>query len=81
MLQRFAGGPPDAVRKLNAIVDELNSLANLRGDEKFITVRRGTGGGIITFNLKAILASIPKLVAGRGGQLLTVNTIHENYLL
>jgi hypothetical protein len=61
MLQRFTGGVrKEALDKLNALVDEINSLAGLRGDP-YITVSRGPGGTAVGLNIQAVVARVPKL--------------------
>ena len=70
MLKRFTKGAPAAgLAMLNAIVDELNSLLgwlfNLRGDDQFVFLRRGPGGGIIYLNIDAVLRRVPKALAGQ----------------
>ena len=61
MLQRFTGGArKEALDKLNALVDEINSLAGLRGDP-YITVSRGPGGTAVGLNIQAVVARVPKL--------------------
>ena len=61
MLQRFTGGAKkEALDKLNALVDEINSLAGLRGDP-YITISRGPGGTAIALNIQAVVARVPKL--------------------
>ena len=59
-LQRFNNGPPEAIVKLNAMVNALNELDNLRGDEKFISVSTGPSGASIRLNINAVLARVPK---------------------
>jgi hypothetical protein len=60
MLQRFVGGAtPEALAKLNALVDELNTLGGLRGDS-FLQVSRGPGGLALSLNIDAVRARIPK---------------------
>jgi len=41
-------------------VDEINSLAGLRGDP-YITVSRGPGGTAVGLNIQAVVARVPKL--------------------
>jgi hypothetical protein len=66
-LERFTQAPnPQFLAKLNAIVDAVNDLANIRGDEAFINVRRGPGGAIVTLNIAAVDARMPR-VGGGGG--------------
>lgn len=60
MLQRFHGGSPSVRHKLNAAVDELNPLTVIRGDEQFIAVKRGPGGSLVSLNIAAVLARVPK---------------------
>ena len=63
MLQRFTGGAKkEALDKLNALVDEINSLAGLRGDP-YITVSRGPGGTAVGLNIQAVVARVPKMAA------------------
>ena len=63
MLQRFNGGvSPEALAKLNALVDELNVLSGLRGDQ-FIQFVKGPGGAQISMNIQAVVARVPKLAA------------------
>jgi hypothetical protein len=59
-LSRFTSGPPDGIRKLNAMVDALNDLGHLRGDDKFITLRRGPSGALISLNLQEVVRLVPK---------------------
>ena len=59
-LDKFKGGPPDGVLKLNRMVDEQNALNNIRGDEQFITVRKGGGSAIIYLNINNVLARVPR---------------------
>ena len=62
MLQRFTGGAKkEALDKLNALVDEINSLAGLRGDP-YITISRGPGGTAIALNIQAVVARVPKAI-------------------
>lgn len=61
MLQRFTGGSPSVRNKLNAGINELNPLTVIRGDEQFIAVKRGPGGSLISLNIAAVLARVPKM--------------------
>jgi hypothetical protein len=65
-LQRFTSGPPGGVQKLNAIVDAVNDLNNLRGDDKFITLRKGPSGALISLNPQEVIRLVPKAVSSAG---------------
>ena len=78
MLQRFTGGAKkEALEKLNALVDEINSLAGLRGDP-YITVSRGPGGTAVGLNIQAVVARVPKLSSV--AMSLFVISVQANYL-
>jgi len=78
MLQRFTGGVrKEALDKLNALVDEINSLAGLRGDP-YITVSRGPGGSSVGLNIQAVVARVPKLSSV--AMSLFVISVHADYL-
>ncbi len=49
MIQPFTKGNPDAVRKMNEIIDAVNNLARMTGDG-FVNVKHGINGGT-TFSL------------------------------
>src|SRR5690606_20518223 len=59
-IDSFSGGSPSARDKLNALVQQVNFLMQTRGDEQYISVRRGTGGMTVSLNMDAVLARIPK---------------------
>jgi hypothetical protein len=59
-IQRFQQGS-DAVRdKLNQLVDAVNVLMGIRGDEQFIGVNRTAGGVTVALNLAAVLARVAR---------------------
>jgi hypothetical protein len=66
-LSRFTSGPPGALQKLNAMVDALNELVNMRGDDKFITLRKGPSGALVSLNPYEVIRLVPK-VQGQLGQ-------------
>src|SRR4051794_38440821 len=59
-IHRFRGGVQLIRDKLNHIVDESNQLAGLRGDEQFISVRKGPGGTTVALNINNVMARMPK---------------------
>ena len=66
-IDQFSGGSQSARDKLNRLVENVNALAAMRGDEVFITVRRGPGGSTIALNIDAVMARVPKVALGGGG--------------
>lgn len=65
---RFEGGNPSARDKLNQLVEEVNALATLRGDERYIVVRKGPGGSTVSLNVAAVLAQVPRTKRSAGGE-------------
>ncbi len=62
---RFKGGTKTAREKLNKLLED---GGDIRGDGKYITVRKTKGGGCtITLNVQQILQDIPKLRTPSGG--------------
>ena len=78
MLQRFNGGvSPEALAKLNALVDELNVLSGLRGDQ-YVQFVKGPGGAQISLNIQAVVARVPKLSSV--AMYLFVRSVQADYL-
>ena len=57
-----SGAQPQGMTTLNELVDRSNSGNELRGDEKYIAVRKTPTGQTISFNDSQIRALIPKFV-------------------
>ncbi len=58
------GGAPSGRDKINQSIKQTNQLETLRGDEQFITVRKGPGGATVALNINNVLARIPKAPLG-----------------
>lgn len=61
-LERFTQGPPETVRKLNALVDAVNQINVMTGDG-IIKVRRTPDGIVFTADIQAIQEKMPKTPA------------------
>ncbi len=60
-IEKFTGGKDSVRTKLNQLVDAVNSLLSLSGDE-FIRVQRTALGGVsLSLSINSILPRIPKL--------------------
>lgn len=58
-IERFQGGDEGLRRKLNQLVDAVNTLSDIKGDNQFIGVTR-SGGATVRLMIDAVLARIPK---------------------
>lgn len=68
-VDHFRGGTLGARTKLNRMVDELNALGKIRGDDLFIVVRRTANGGLVVgLNIGQVIARIPHLGGGGSTQ-------------
>ena len=61
MISHFTDAPsPQALTKLNAMVDACNMILGMEGDRDFIAVRRQAGGGMtVALNIQNVLPWIP----------------------
>jgi hypothetical protein len=59
-LKQFGGTPEGVKNKLNAMVDALNPLADLRVDEQFMTMAKTPAGVNIGLNINQVLAAVAK---------------------
>ncbi len=58
-LEHFSAGPADLVRKLNALVNEVNRLSKIRGDGLIQTTH--TAGGVgLSLSINRLIERIPK---------------------
>lgn len=58
--QRFHDGSSSVREKLNRMVDALNVLTALRGDEEFLEVNWTASGVTVALDLAAVLARVPR---------------------
>lgn len=63
-LSYFSGGRDGVRDKLNQLVDAVNALQKIRGDEIFISVRHGSNGTTVGLNIDQVLPRIPKTHPG-----------------
>ena len=66
MLERFNTGSPEAIRKLNMIVDAVNALTAMTGDG-MIQVNQAATGGVIKLDLVRLMEKLPTF--GSGGNI------------
>ncbi len=62
-LERFTKGNPETLRKLNAIVNAVNKLNVMTGDQ-IIKVLRTSSGIVLNVDKDALVAGIPKTTGG-----------------
>lgn len=65
-VEYFIEGSPEALNKLNALVDAIKSLQAMTGDQ-FIRVNKTPVGIAFSLNFNAIRAQTMKLGSGKGG--------------
>jgi hypothetical protein len=83
IIQPFRGGSRSAREKLNAIRESVSVTENIRGDEKYIAVRRDSSGVTISLNVDAVRPLIPRdgpplkqaIIVSVGNDVLTCNYI------
>lgn len=72
-LQPFKQGPPDLVKRMNEIIDAVNSLLNMSGDG-MVKVKRSPLGMALSISPQMVAQRIPKPRAGAGLQYATIST-------
>lgn len=63
LFEKFKGGDPNVRRKLNDMVEFLNRLQNLQGDD-LISISESPGGVSVNLSMRKLLPKIPKAPRG-----------------
>ena len=58
-IDKFHGGNPQLRDHINLLVDAVNRLSGIRGDEQFIAVRSDLAGTTVGLNINNVIARIP----------------------
>ena len=57
-IQHFQDGNPSARDKLNQLVDAVNVLSNIRGDERHISVTKTQAGVVVSLSIEAVRQAV-----------------------
>lgn len=64
-IQKFKQGNPETVRRMNEIVEALNTLIAISGDD-YVRVTKNSAGTSLGLNINKIIQKVPKNI-GKGG--------------